>query len=307
MNNSEVLNIEYPLLNDYVIKFVFAHKKILEEFLKLLEEFLKEAIATHIKYTHAQKLIMAPYYELKSYYGDVLSVTNDNVIVSVEVYNTFSEKEYKKSLCYIARIYGNQLKKGEEYSKVKKVVGITLYNKKIRLKMDEVLEEYKLTEQITRVKTNDEMTLFLIDIDKLANFTYNKCERLREYAKLLKKRWLSEMEEFIKDKEDKMFQETVAYVREFLSDPKNHDVLDHHASDVANAKIEGYDEGHDVGYDEGHDVGFDEGHDVGYDEGHDQAKKSISKNLINAGIDKETVAKCTNLSISELNKLLMTS
>ena len=283
MNNSEVLNIEYPLLNDYVIKFVFAHKKILEEFLKLLEEFLKEAIATHIKYTHAQKLIMAPYYELKSYYGDVLSVTNDNVIVSVEVYNTFSEKEYKKSLCYIARIYGNQLKKGEEYSKVKKVVGITLYNKKIRLKMDEVLEEYKLTEQITRVKTNDEMTLFLIDIDKLANFTYNKCERLREYAKLLKKRWLSEMEEFIKDKEDEMFQETVAYVREFLSDPKNHDVLDHHASDVANAKIEGY------------------------DEGHDQAKKSISKNMINAGIDKETVAKCTNLSISELNKLLMTS
>ena len=92
------------------------------------------------------------------------------------------------------------------------------------------------------------------------------------------------MEEFIKDKEDdEMFQETVAYVREFLSDPKNHDVLDHHASDVANAKIEGY------------------------DEGHDQAKKSISKNMINAGIDKETVAKCTNLSISELNKLLMTS
>ncbi len=104
------------------------------------------------------------------------------------------------------------------------------------------------------------------------------------------------MEEFIKDKEDdEMFQETVAYVREFLSDPKNHDVLDHHASDVANAKIEGYDEGHDVGYDEGHNVGYD------------QAKKSISKNLINAGIDKETVAKCTNLSISELNKLLMTS
>ena len=98
------------------------------------------------------------------------------------------------------------------------------------------------------------------------------------------------MEEFIKDKEDdEMFQETVAYVREFLSDPKNHDVLDHHASDVANAKIEGY----------------DEGHDVGYDEGHNQAKKSISKNLINAGIDKETVAKCTNLSISELNKLLV--
>ena len=102
------------------------------------------------------------------------------------------------------------------------------------------------------------------------------------------------MEEFIKDKEDdEMFQETVAYVREFLSDPKNHDVLDHHASDVANAKIEGYDEGHDVGYDEGHNVGYD------------QAKKSISKNLINAGIDKETVAKCTNLSISELNKLLV--
>src|SRR5699024_6503539 len=93
---------------------------------------------------------------------------------------------YKKSLCYIARIYGNQLKKNEPYSNAKKVVGITLFRNKVDFEMDNILEEYKLTEQITRIKTNEEMTLFLVDIDKLVEFTYNKCERLRNFAILLK-------------------------------------------------------------------------------------------------------------------------
>ena len=276
----------YNLTDDILFKNIFYHKNLTIDLLNSFFRYINEdktVLDVRISKDYSN---YGNNRNHKIHYCDIIAYLSTGEIVSIEMYTTFTKEEFNKSVSYLSRLYGNQLKKGEEYSKVKKVVGITLYNKKIRLKMDEVLEEYKLTEQITRVKTNDEMTLFLIDIDKLANFTYNKCERLREYAKLLKKRWLSEMEEFIKDKEDdEMFQETVAYVKEFLNDPKNHDVLDHHASDVANAKIEGYDEGHNVGY--------------------DQAKKSISKNLINAGIDKETVAKCTNLSISELNKLLV--
>ena len=220
---------------------------------------------------------MAPHYNLKDYYGDVLSVTKDDTIVSLEVYNRFSENEYKKSLCYIARIYGNQLKTKEPYSNAKKVVGISLFNRKIRFNMDNVAEEYKLTEQITRIKTNDEMILFLIDIDKPTKFTYNKCERLRNLAIILKMRWLKDMEKYIENKENEMLEQTVTYVKEFLSNPANHNLIDYHASEVANAKIEGIDE----------------------------TKKAFSKKLLDAGVDKNIVAKCADLSISELDKLLV--
>ena len=208
MEKEEPIDLEYPLLNDYVFKFVFSHEKLHQELLELFEEFINESISFNIDHIHAQELLMAPHYNLKDYYGDVLSVTKDDTIVSLEVYNRFSENEYKKSLCYIARIYGNQLKTKEPYSNAKKVVGISLFNRKIRFNMDNVAEEYKLTEQITRIKTNDEMILFLIDIDKLAKFTYNKCERLRNLAIILKMRWLKDMEKYIENKEDEMLEQT---------------------------------------------------------------------------------------------------
>ena len=78
-----------------------------------------------------------------------------------------------------------------------------------------------------------------------------------------------------------MLEQTVTYVKEFLSNPANHNLIDCHASEVANAKIEGY------------------------DEGIDETKKAFSKKLLDAGVDKNIVAKCADLSISELDKLLV--
>ena len=95
------------------------------------------------------------------------------------------------------------------------------------------------------------------------------------------------MEEFIKDKEDEMLEKTVAYVREFLGDPKNHDLLNHFESEVRNAKYEGRTEGRA--------------------EGRAEEKLNFSKSLIDAGVDKNIVAKCANLSVSELDKLLITN
>ncbi len=85
------------------------------------------------------------------------------------------------------------------------------------------------------------------------------------------------MEKYIENKEDEMLEQTAAYVKEFLSNPANHSLIDHHASEVANAKIEGIDE----------------------------TKKAFSKKLLDAGVDKNIVAKCADLSISELDKLLV--
>ena len=80
-----------------------------------------------------------------------------------------------------------------------------------------------------------------------------------------------------------MLAQTVAYVEEFLSDPDNQDLLGHHASDVKYAKLEGR------------------------EEGRTEANKYTAINLLKAGIDKITVAKCIGLDVSDLDKLLISN
>ena len=288
MNDKKIVNIRYPLLNDKVFKFVLSNLLLQDALLKSIAVFIdNEKISHDIEDIDAQGLLMAPFYDTKDYYGDVLTTLKNNTIVSLEAYNLFGYEEFVKSLCYVCRIFGNQLKVNEKYSKASDVVGITLFRKKTDFIMESVMEEYKLSEQIYKLKVNNNITLYLIDLDKVAKFTYNKSEIFYEFANIMKKEWLCDMEEYIKDKEDEMLEKTVAYVREFLGDPKNHDLLNHFESEVRNAKYEGRTEGRA--------------------EGRAEEKLNFSKSLIDAGVDKNIVAKCANLSVSELDKLLITN
>ena len=83
------------------------------------------------------------------------------------------------------------------------------------------------------------------------------------------------MEEYIKDKEDEMLEKTVAYVREFLGDPKNHDLLNHFESEVRNAKYEGKEEG----------------------------LKQTAINMFKLGITKDLIIKSTGLNEDYLHEL----
>lgn len=202
MNDKKIVNIRYPLLNDKVFKFVFSNLLLQDALLKSIAVFIdNEKISHDIENIDAQGLLMAPFYVTKDYYGDVLTTLKNNTIVSMEAYNLFGYEEFVKSLCYVCRIFGNQLKVNEKYSKASDVVGITLFRKKTDFIMESVMEEYKLSEQIYKLKVNNNITLYLIDLDKVAKFTYNKSEIFYEFANIMKKEWLCDMEEYIKDKE----------------------------------------------------------------------------------------------------------
>ena len=288
MNDKKIVNIRYPLLNDKVFKFVFSNLLLQDALLKSIAVFIdNEKISHDIENIDAQGLLMAPFYDTKDYYGDVLTTLKNNTIVSMEAYNLFGYEEFVKSLCYVCRIFGNQLKVNEKYSKASDVVGITLFRKKTDFIMDNVMEEYKLSEQIYKLKVNNNITLYLIDLDKVAKFTYNKSEIFYEFANIMKKEWLCDMEEYIKDKEDEMLEKTVAYVREFLGDPKNQDLLNHFDSEVRNAKYEGRTEGRVEGRAEGRAL----------------EKKQTAINMFKLGITKDLIMKSTGLNDEDLHEL----
>ncbi len=270
--------IQYPLLNDTVFKYVFSHKEIQEDFLNLFWEFIKDQEEQQkVVDIHAQELLMAPNYNLRDYYGDIIAALSDETIVSLEAFNRFGENAYKKSLCYVARIYGNQLKTNEPYSKALGVVGITLFRKKNKYNMENVIEEYKLAEQIEKVKISEAMTLYLMDLDKAEKFTYNKDGRFKDYIKVMNMRWLKDMEEYVQDKEGEMVNRAVAYVKEFLSDPNNQNLIDHQAIEVENAKEEGINE----------------------------TKMQTAKKMLSKGMDLELTAEITGLSLNEIESIVV--
>ena len=281
----------YPLTNDYVFKSVFSHKEIQEDFLNSFIEFYdKLNINADIKSINAEKLLMAPHISIKEFYGDLIIVLDNNILVSLEMYNGFEEKDLKKSLCYVARIYGNQLKKGEEYSSVRKVIGITLF-KDETYKMNSMLEDYELVDKVNKIKIEEGVELILVDIDNEKTILYNEDMKFIKYLKIFRSVNYIEMNKHSGG--DEMLEKTIAYAKEFTSDPDNQNLIDHFESAVRNAKRIA------------ESKGKTEGIEIGKIEGIKLGKIDIAQKLLNLGVAKSIVQKSTGLSLEELNNLVV--
>ena len=268
----------YPLINDKVFKYVFFHKEIQKDFLDSFIEYYNNLdIKTNIISINAQKLIMAPNKDIKDYYGDLIIVLDNYTIISLEMYNGFDEFDLKKSLCYIARIYGNQLTTNEEYSRVKKVIGITLF-KDDSYKSKEMLEDYELIDKISKIKIKEGLELLLVNIESILKLHYNKDIKFIKYLKIFRSENVMEMEKHSKG--DKMLEKTIEYVKEFISDPKNQRLINHEESALRNAKRIGETKGIEIG------------------------KLDVAKKMLNEGISIDTINKCTGIDLKDLNKLL---
>ena len=87
---------------------------------------------------------------------------------------------------------------------------------------------------------------------------------------------------------DEKAKRAATYVREFLGDPKNQDLLNHFDSEVRNAKYEGR----------------TEGRVEGRAEGIEENKLETAKKMLNDGFSKELINKYTGLDFKDLNNLV---
>ena len=86
---------------------------------------------------------------------------------------------------------------------------------------------------------------------------------------------------------DEKAKRAATYVREFLGDPKNQDLLNHFDSEVRNAKYEGR----------------TEGRVEGRAEGRAEEKKQTAINMFKLGITKDLIMKSTGLNDEDLHEL----
>ena len=88
---------------------------------------------------------------------------------------------------------------------------------------------------------------------------------------------------------DERAKRAATYVREFLGDPKNQDLLNHFDSEVRNAKYEGR----------------TEGRVEGRAEGIEENKLETAKKMLNDGLSLEMINKYTDLDFKTLNNLVV--
>ena len=116
------------LKDDLTFKKVFSNKLIMQD---LVNSFL-QAINYDAHYVSSnvelQSIILPDNKFHKVYYGDIVATLSDGSIIDIEMFkNNFDDGNYKKSLCYMCRLYASQLKYGnKDYKRINKVISLNL-------------------------------------------------------------------------------------------------------------------------------------------------------------------------------------
>ena len=123
------------------------------------------------------------------------------------------------------------------------------------------------------------MELILVDIDNERTLLYNEDMKFIRYLKIFRSENYMEMHKHTGG--DEMLEKTIAYAKEFTSDPRNKKLIDHEESALRNARRIAKTEGIELG------------------------KIETAKKLLNLGVARNIVQASTGLNLEELDNLVV--
>ena len=114
-----------PITNDYVFKRVFSYEGNEDVLIDLLEAILKRKINS-IEVKNPE--ILSEKIEGKKFVLDIKAELDDETFIDVEMQTVNEHNIGERSIAYTARIVSEQLKAGEEYINLNKVIFIGILN-----------------------------------------------------------------------------------------------------------------------------------------------------------------------------------
>jgi len=225
-------------------------------------------------------------------YLDICVVLLNREIINIEMYNNFGMPECKKSLTYASMLYSHQLKKKEPYENAKKVTSLNIMRGNFNEENNSLLNKCELTNLKNHKKLiEDGLEMLLLRLDILEKEEYSKGEsRCIRWLKFMNVKSYEEAEELAKG--DKNLMSTVEMVRDFVSDPEIRSLFDRDKLKEESAELRG----RKAGIKEGKNLGLIEGKNLGIIE--------TAKNMLKKNCDINLISEVTNLSISEIKKLV---
>ena len=270
---------------DLVVKNIFGslnHPEILISFLNATLKAKKKIVNVDIKKTDIEK----QYIEDKYSRLDVKATTSNDEIINIEIQLKNENNMVKRSLYYLSKMYEEQLNEKEDYSKLVRTVCINILNFKY-LKTDNFHTGYRFKEIESNEELTDIMEVHFIEIPKLQDSSDEK-DMLVAWTEFLKDpesekvRGLELSIEEIRQAKDELIRMSNDSTQRELYDMRANSLRDK-MSELNAAERKGIEKGRE--------------------EGRKEEKIKIARNMKLSGIDTNTIAKITNLSEDEIDKL----
>ena len=272
------------LRNDYAFKRVFGveeNKDVLQDLLECILDILPENIAgleLLDKELHKDSI------SDKTGILDVKLRLKNNTIIDIEIQNRWNSEFVQRTIFYWAKMYTENLKTSEVYTKLPKCITINIVGESFNLN-SLIHSEYNVVEKHINDRLSDELEIHFLNLAKVK-------EQQESFEQDEKKKKLYNWLKFIKTdnlevrkmlaQESPMMTKANATINIMEMSPKEKWLYENrmkYEHDKASWKH------------------------VGYQEGVHQNKLETAKNLLAMNFPIENIAKATGLSLEEIKKL----
>ena len=273
---------------DFVFKNIFGspkHPRILISFLNAILKPVNKITSVEIKGTDLEKQFIDDKYSRL----DIKAETSNYEIINIEIQLKNEYNMIKRSLYYLSKMYEEQLREGEDYSKLNRTVCINILNFKY-LKTEKFHTGYRLKELETNEELTDVIEMHFIEIPKLPEESDEK-DMLMAWTEFLrnpeseKVRSLEMSIEEIREAKDELIR---------LSNDNKQRELYEMRSKILKDKVSALNEAERKG--------IEKGRKEGIEEGIQQEKVEIAKNILDV-LDDETISLKTGLTIEKIQQL----
>ena len=277
--------IEVKKLNDFFIRYFFG----LEGDEDLLLSFINAIMIDSNFATFKSVEIINPFNlsekaNNKESIVDLKAVTEDGIIVIIEIQTYSTKNFFERTLYYWSKNYSNILKKGEDYPELKPVISINLIDDILFDKTDNKMHTcYLLKEKNSNKILTDHIQLHYIEIPKFNNDA-NITTELKNWILFLKSNKEEDMSQLLK--EDTIFEKAMKKYNYFTD---NEDLINEYD------RREAY-----LVYQSSLMRGAKED---GFEEGEKNKAISMATAMKKDGADINLISKYTGLTIDEINKL----
>ena len=282
---------------DFVFKKIFGsekHPRVLISFLNAILKPINPISNVEIRNSDLEKEFLDDKFSRL----DIKARTNKNEIINIEIQLKNENNMVKRSLYYLSKMYEEQLNEKEDYSKLVRTVCINILNFKY-LKTDNFHTGYRFKEIESNEELTDIMEVHFIEIPKLQDSSDEK-DMLVAWTEFLKDpesekvRGLELSIEEIRQAKDELIR--------MSNDSTQRELYDMRANSLRD-KMSELNAAERKGIEKGREEGREEGRKEGIEEGRKEEKIEIARNMKLSGLDTNTIAKITNLSEDEIDKL----
>ena len=219
-----------------------------------------------------------------------------NEKLDVEVQLIEKDNFAERLLYYFSRLYGETVKRSEDYIKAQRVILIAIvdYEVDITKEIEEFETQWKLREtKNPQLVLTDKEEIVILELDKVRKaYEKNKDNKKAQWMLFLDDPNTKEVEEIMKKNKD--IEEAVVTVHEMSEDEKLRRLAFLREKAIMDEKAI-----RRAGYKRGLEAGMKDG----MAEGKKNEKLTIAKNLKEIGIKIEDIVKATNLTKEEIEKL----